>query len=70
MKKELSEVKQNSLLLGYLCVAMEKDSNLNNKVQILDRFGFTIEEIARICDCKPQSIMNARQVLKKTKKKK
>ncbi len=53
------------LMLGYLCIANEVEASLVRKVQILDRFDLPIAEIAKICDCSPQSVKNARQKNKK-----
>ena len=54
-------------MLGYLCMSTEKDANLIRKVEILDRFGLTDDEVASICDAKTQSIRDARQKLKRRK---
>lgn len=63
-----------TLMLGYLCIATEKESSLDRKVEILDRFGLTDAEIAKICKSAVQSIRNARLTLtrhgSKTKKSK
>lgn len=66
-KKEVGEPRQTLLMLGYLCISTEKEANLIRKVEILDRFGLTDEELSLICDCKPQSIRDARQKLKRKK---
>lgn len=66
-QKELSETRQTLLMLGYLCIATEREANLIRKVEIIDRFGLTDDEIAIICDCKAQSVRDARQKLKKKK---
>lgn len=66
--KQLPESRQVPLMLGYLCVASEKDANLIRKVEILDRFALSDDEVALICDCKAQSIRDARQKLKRKKK--
>lgn len=66
-KKETSESKQMLLMLGYLCIATEKDANLIRKVVILDRFSLTDDEVALICDCRAQSVRDARQKIKKKK---
>jgi hypothetical protein len=47
-------------MLGYLCVATEKEASLERKVEILDRFDLTDAEIAKICKSAAQSIRNAR----------
>ena len=54
------------LMLGYLC---SKDlPSLPAKVEVLDRFELSGEEISRICGCALQSVSDARQRLKKQKK--
>lgn len=53
------------LMLAYLCVATEKDSSLERKVQILDKFDLTDNEIAKVCGSAVQSIRNARHFLRK-----
>jgi hypothetical protein len=53
------------LMLGYLCVAKEAGLSVVRKVEILDRFGLTTAEIAKICDCGVQAVLNARHTLKK-----
>lgn len=64
-----------SLMLAYLCVATEKEASIERKVEILDRFGLTDAEIAKVCKSAVQSIRNARHSLskhgqkRKTKKK-
>lgn len=55
------------LMLGYLCIANEAEASLVRKVEILDRFSLSDQEIATICSASSQSIRNARQLLKKTK---
>lgn len=67
-KKILPESRQVPLMLGYLCISTEKDSNLIRKVEILDKFQLIDDEIAIICDCKAQSVRDARQKLKRKKK--
>lgn len=65
--KRLPESRQVAVMLGYLCAATEMDANLIRKVEILDRFGLSDDEIAVINDCKPQSVRDARQKLKRKK---
>jgi hypothetical protein len=48
------------LMLAYLCIATEKESSLERKVEILDRFELTDAEIAKVCQSAVQSIRNAR----------
>jgi hypothetical protein len=63
---------QTRLMLAYLCIATEKEASLERKVEILDKFGLTDSEIARICGSAVQSIRNARHYIRKhgTKSKK
>jgi hypothetical protein len=67
-KKIVPESRQMIMMLGYLCVATGEEAGLGRKVEILDRFGISDEEMAIICDCKPQGVRDARQNLKKKKK--
>lgn len=53
------------LMLAYLCVAKEAEASLVRKVQILDRFKLPSVEIAKVCGASGQSVLNARQILKK-----
>jgi len=53
------------LMLAYLCIAKEAEASLPRKVQILDRFGLSDSEIARVTSSTVQSVRNARQQLKK-----
>jgi hypothetical protein len=53
------------LMLAYLCVAKEAEASLVRKVQILDRFELPGAEIAKVCGASVQSVLNARQILKK-----
>jgi hypothetical protein len=53
------------LMLGYLCVATEPEASLVRKVEILDRFGLSSEDITIICKCPKQSVINAKSQLKK-----
>lgn len=53
------------LMLAYLCIATEKEASIERKVEILDRFGLTDSEIARVCKSAVQSIRNARHSLAK-----
>jgi len=55
-----ADVRSTRLMLAYLCVAKEAESNLARKVQILDRFDLADEEIARVCGVASQSVRNAR----------
>lgn len=55
------------LMLGYLCVAQEAEASVVRKVEILDRFGLLTAEIAKICGCSGQIVLNARHMLKKYK---
>ena len=53
------------LMLAYLCIAQEAEASLVRKVQILDRFGLSDSEIAKVCLRTVQSVRNARQFLKR-----
>lgn len=53
------------LMLAYLCIATEKESSLERKVEILDRFDLSDSEIATVCGSAVQSIRNARHGQKK-----
>jgi hypothetical protein len=67
MKKaiKLEPPDSNRLMLAYLCTAVEKESSLLKKVELLDRFGLSDAEISRVCGSAVQSIRNARQTAKK-----
>ncbi len=55
----MSDTSPELLMLGYLYI---KDvGSLNEKVNILDRFGLSDADIAIICNCAYQSVRNARQ---------
>lgn len=56
----MPEDNKTQLMLGYLCIVNEAEASLVRKVEILDRFKFKAEEIAQICNCTTQSVMNAR----------
>lgn len=60
---------RTELMLAYLCIATEIESSLARKIEILERFDLLNKDIALICGCKPQAVADARQRLKKTKKK-
>jgi hypothetical protein len=68
-KKEVSDNKSVRLMLAYLCTATEAGVSLVRKVQILDRFDLTDQEIARVCDSSIQSVRNARSMAKRKRKK-
>jgi hypothetical protein len=53
------------LMLAYLCISTEKEASLERKVEILDRFGLTAGEMAKVCKSQVQSIRNARHSLTK-----
>ena len=53
------------LMLGYLCIAKEAEASIVRKVEILDRFGLSDSEIAKVCKTNTQVIQNSRQALKK-----
>lgn len=48
------------LMLGYLCIASEREASLVAKVQILDRFDLPDAEIGKICSISVQAVRNAR----------
>jgi hypothetical protein len=56
------------LMLAYLCVAKEAEASIVRKVQILDRFGITDGQIARVCGAAVQSVRNARQASRKKRR--
>jgi hypothetical protein len=65
-EKEKTETDPTRLMLAYLCIATEgPETSLVRKIKILDRFGLTDQEIARVCGNTTQSVWNARQVAKK-----
>jgi DNA-directed RNA polymerase specialized sigma24 family protein len=56
------------LMLAYLCVSQEAEASLVRKVQILDRFGLSAADMAKVCGVPAQSVHNARSLAKKTRK--
>ena len=65
---DAKEKDPTTLMLAYLCVAKEAEASIVRKVQILDRFGLTDTQIAKVCGAAVQSVRNARfAVRKKTK---
>jgi hypothetical protein len=58
------------LMLGYLCIAGEREASLVAKVEILDRFDLPDAEIAGICGISGQAVRDARLRSKKATKKK
>jgi hypothetical protein len=64
----MNDDKAIRLMLAYLCIAPEAEASLDRKIQILDRFGLSVEEIATVCDRTPQSVRNARSLMKKRDK--
>jgi hypothetical protein len=52
-------------MLAYLCIAKEAEASIVRKVEILDRFGLSTSEIAKVCKTNTQVVMNSRQMLKK-----
>lgn len=59
-----------TLMLGYLCIASEKEASLVRKVEILDRFDLEDNLIAKICGCNTQSVRDARVKAKRSKSRK
>lgn len=74
MSPDSSSDESTRLMLAYLCISTEKESSLERKVEILDRFSLSDSEIAKVCKSQVQSIRNARHSLtkhgQKSKKKK
>ena len=74
MNDELSKAQETIILmLAFLCVSTEKEASLERKVEILDKFDLTDQDIANLCSSAVQSVRNARHVknkhaLKKKKK--
>ena len=68
-EKEIKEEKKKDdtirLMLAYLCIAKEAEASIVRKVEILDRFGLSDSEIAKVCKTNTQVIQNSRQALKK-----
>jgi hypothetical protein len=56
------------LMLAYLCIAKEAEASLERKVQILDRFGLTDQQIAKVCGSASGSVRNARFTVKKRRR--
>lgn len=56
------------LMLAHLCVAKEAEASLERKVEILDRFDLTDDQIAQVCGARSGSVRNARHNLKKRRK--
>jgi hypothetical protein len=54
-----------TLMLAYLCVAKEAEASIVRKVEILDRFGLTDNQIAKVCGAAVQSVRNARLATRK-----
>jgi hypothetical protein len=65
-EKKKTMIDPTRLMLAYLCMATEgPETSLVRKVTILDRFGLTDQEIAKVCGNSIQSVWNARQIAKK-----
>jgi hypothetical protein len=62
---EAKEGDSTTLMLAYLCVAKEAEASIVRKVEILDRFGLTDTQIARVCGAAVQSVRNARLAVRK-----
>jgi hypothetical protein len=54
-------------MLAYLCISTEPQSSLVRKVEILDKFGLTDEEIGKVCGCSKQVVANSRFKRKRAK---
>lgn len=59
---------QPILMLAYLCIAKEAEASLERKVEILDRFDLTNNQIAKVCGAAVQSVRNARATIRKKRK--
>lgn len=63
--EETTELRPEVLMLAYLCI---KDvEGLVDQVEILDRFRLNNSQIAAVCGCKVQSVINARSKYRKKK---
>jgi hypothetical protein len=60
---------QAILMLAYLCITKEAEASLERKVEILDRFGLTNRQIAKVCGAALQSVRNARVTVRRKKRK-
>ena len=58
-----SQTAPELLMLGYLCIKDAK--SLPEMVDILDRFGLSGPDVARICNCAEGAIRNVRLELKR-----
>lgn len=58
------------LMLAYLCIATEKEASLERKVEILNRFDLSTNEMAKVCNSQPQSVRNAVNALRHASKSK
>ena len=67
-KSERAGASQELLMLGYLCIKDLK--TLSEMVEVLDRFGFSGPDIAKICNAAEGSIRNARLETKAKKRNK
>jgi hypothetical protein len=68
IKQKKIEIDPNRMMLAYLCIATEgPEASLVRKVSILDRFGLSDGEIAKVCGNTLQSVRNARQIAKKSR---
>ena len=54
-----SETSPEILMLGFLCI--KGTDIINERVNIVNRFGLEDSHIAVVCNCAVQSIRNARQ---------
>lgn len=67
-KNEKAGATQEQLMLGYLCIKDLK--TLSEMVEVLDRFGFSGPDIAKICNSTTGSIRVARFEMKNKKRNK
>jgi hypothetical protein len=68
LKAEKAGASPEQLMLGYLCIKDLK--TLREMVLVLDRFGFSGPDIAKICNVAEQSVRNARFEVKSKKRNK
>ena len=60
-----ADTSPTTLMLAYLCI--KGLNTLNERVDVLDRFGLTDDQIAAVCQAAAQSVRNARLKNKKAK---
>ena len=65
--KRLSSKDQRQLMTAFMCVKDTK--TLREQVEILDRFGFSVKQIARVCGATADSVRASRSAKKSTQRK-